>query len=89
MPTLAPYNPAVEERDWAYERVRRFLSEASGRKLDSIGLDDTLAAFDADSLEDVEFVMELEDELGVEIPEPNEPFRTVGDLVAFVRSLRP
>ena len=72
-------------QDWAHERVVRFVAEWTGRDIDSIGSEETLVTLDMDSLEDVEFIMEIEDELQVEIPDPVAPLVTVGDLVAFVR----
>ncbi len=74
-----------ESDDWARRRVLRFLAEHSGRLPASIQHEESLSVFEIDSLEDVEFVMELEEELGIEIPEPKTSFQTVGDLVAFVR----
>lgn len=73
------------DRDWAHERVVRFIAERTGCDIDSIGMDETLVALDMDSLEDVEFIMELEDELQKEIPYPTGLIVSVGDLVAYVR----
>ena len=43
-----------------------------------------------DSLEIVELVMEIETELGIEIPDNEyERIRTVGDLQRCIRNLRP
>jgi acyl carrier protein len=42
-----------------------------------------------DSLEIVELVMEIETELGIEIPEGDYArIRTVGDLLRYIRNLR-
>lgn len=44
---------------------------------------------DADSIDLVEFVMQLEDEFGAEIPdEEAEKLATVGDAVAYIKSHR-
>ncbi len=42
---------------------------------------------DADSLDAVEIMMELEDEFGIEIPDEDaESFKTIGDIVKYVES---
>lgn len=42
---------------------------------------------DADSLDAVEIMMELEDEFEIEIPDEDaEQFKTIGDIVKFVES---
>lgn len=42
---------------------------------------------DADSIDLVEFILQLEDELGAEIPdEEAEKIKTVGDAVAYVKA---
>lgn len=42
---------------------------------------------DADSLDAVEIMMELEDEFDIEIPDEDaEKFKTIGDIVKFVES---
>ena len=44
---------------------------------------------DADSIDLVEFVMQLEDEFGAEIPDEDaEKLATVGDAVAYIKSHR-
>ncbi|GEM_PF-4619941 len=76
-------------QDWAYRRVATFLALGVGRDPASISLDEALSSFETDSLELVEFTMELEDELGQDLPEIDlRSVKTVGDLVDSVRSLR-
>ncbi len=77
-----------ENGGWAHEQVVRFLARASGRPPESIRLDMPLAHLDIDSLEEIEFIMEIEDEFGFDIPNPIAPLVTVGDLVDFVRSAK-
>lgn len=54
---------------------------------DDVKMDSTLASLGADSLDTVEIVMGIEDELGIEIPdETAETWKTVQDMVTYLES---
>ena len=69
-----------------FEEVRRVIAEQLSVPEDTVARSSSLAGdLPADSLDRVEIVMELEDELGVEIPEEDvEGLSTVGDLVSYL-----
>ena len=72
-----------------FERIRDFLAEQlSIDDVDSISMDsDIIKDFDADSLDIVDMVMTLEDELGIEIPdEAIIEMHTIGDVVRYVEA---
>lgn len=71
-----------------FEKVKEIISDKLGVSEDEVTLE---AAFiedlNADSLDIVELIMALEDELDMEIPdEEAEKFTTVGDVVNFVKA---
>ena len=61
------------------------LAEQLDMSADEITADTTFESLGVDSLDTVEMVMDLEDELGVEL-ELEEKIATVGELVAFIES---
>ena len=69
-----------------FERIRELLAEQLDIDEDKITMDsDILEDFEADSLDVVDMVMNLEDEFGVEVPDEQiENFHTVGDVVRYV-----
>ncbi|MGH2652575.1 MAG: acyl carrier protein [Actinomycetota bacterium] len=74
------------ERPELEERVRKVLAENLGRDLEEVTMEARLEVdLDADSLDLVEAVLALEEELGVKIPEEEmESVATVGDAVRLV-----
>ena len=68
-----------------FEKIANYLSEQLDIAVETISPDTTFESLGVDSLDTVEMVMDLEDELGVEL-ELEEKIATVGELVAFVES---
>lgn len=68
------------------ERIRQIAAERLGTDPDRVQLHSRLVEdLGADSLDRVELLVTLEDELGIEVPdEVVEALNTVGDVVAFV-----
>ncbi len=68
-----------------FEKIANYLAEQLDMAADEITADTTFESLGVDSLDTVEMVMDLEDELGVEL-ELEEKIATVGELVAFIES---
>jgi len=68
-----------------FEKIAKYLAEQLDMSADEITADTTFESLGIDSLDIVEMVMDLEDELGVEL-ELEEKIATVGELVAFIES---
>ncbi|MBR2743073.1 MAG: acyl carrier protein [Clostridia bacterium] len=68
-----------------FEKIKGLLEEHTDVDVDTITLETPFADLGIDSLDTVEMVMELEDDLGVEL-ELEEKVATVGDLVKFIES---
>ena len=68
-----------------FEKIRSYLASELDISEDEITRDTTFESLGVDSLDTVEMVMDLEQELGVEL-EIEEKIATVGDLVDFVES---
>ena len=68
-----------------FEKIANYLAEQLDMSADEITPDTTFESLGVDSLDTVEMVMDLEDELGVEL-ELEEKIATVGELVAFIES---
>ena len=68
-----------------FEKIANYLAEQLDMAADEITADTTFESLGVDSLDTVEMVMDLEDELGIEL-ELEEKIATVGELVAFVES---
>ena len=68
------------------DKVKEFIVEQIKVDPDEITLDTKLSKdLEADSLDQVEVLMALEDEYGIEIPdEVAERFETVGDIVEYL-----
>ena len=71
-----------------FEKIREIIADKLSINEDEITMDSTfLEDLNADSLDIVELIMALEDELDMEIPDEDaENFVTVGDVVKFVKS---
>ena len=68
-----------------FEKIKALLAEHTDADADSITSESTFADLGIDSLDTVEMVMELEEELGIEL-ELEEKLATVGELVAFIEA---
>ena len=68
-----------------FEKIRSYLASEMDISEDEITRDTTFESLGVDSLDTVEMVMDLEQELGVEL-EIEEKIATVGELVDFVES---
>ena len=68
-----------------FEKIRAYLASELDISEDEITRDTTFESLGVDSLDTVEMVMDLEQELGVEL-EIEEKIATVGELVEFVES---
>ena len=66
-----------------YDRIITLLAEHTGKDASEFTPETTFESLGIDSLETVEMVMELEEELGVEL-ELEEKVATIGELVKFV-----
>lgn len=71
-----------------FEKIREIVADKLSISEDEITMDSAfLEDLNADSLDIVELIMALEDELDMEIPDEDaENFVTVGDVVKFVKS---
>ena len=68
-----------------FEKIAAYLAKQMDISVDDIGRDTTFESLGIDSLDMVEMVMELEEELGVEL-ETEEKLTTVGELADFAES---
>lgn len=68
-----------------YERIIQLLAEHTGKDASEFSPETTFESLGIDSLETVEMVMELEEELDVEL-ELEEKVNTIGELVKFVET---
>ena len=70
-----------------FEKVREIIADKLSINEDEITMDSSfLEDLNADSLDIVELIMALEDELDMEIPDDEaEKFVTVGDVVKYVK----
>lgn len=68
-----------------FEKIAKYLSEQMDIPVEDITPDTTFESLGIDSLDTVEMVMDLEDELGVEL-ELEDKISTIGELVSFVES---
>jgi len=67
------------------EKLKAILAEHSDADPSEITAATTFESLGIDSLDTVEMVMEMEDDLGVEL-ELDEKVETVGDMVKFIES---
>ncbi len=68
-----------------FERIAKYLADQLDIAVEDIKPETTFESLGIDSLDTVEMVMDLEEELGVEL-ELEEKVTTVGELVEFVES---
>lgn len=68
-----------------FEKIANYLAEQLDIAVDTITPDTTFESLGIDSLDTVEMVMDLEDELGIEL-ELEDKISTIGELAAFVES---
>ena len=68
-----------------FETIAKFIAERTDCKAEDVTMESTFAEPGIDSLDTMELLMNLEDEIGMEI-EPEQKVVTVGDLVAFIES---
>ena len=68
-----------------FEKLSKLLAEHADAEVSEITMETTFESLGIDSLDTVEMVMELEEELGVEL-ELDEKVATVGELVKFIES---
>lgn len=66
-----------------FEKIAKYLSEQLDIPVEDITRDTTFESLHLDSLDTVEMVMDLEEELGIDL-ELEERLNTVGELVDFV-----
>ena len=69
-----------------FEKIKEIVAEQLDVDTSEITLETSLTKdLEADSLDAVEVIMEIEDEYGIEIPdEEAEKFVTIGDIVNYV-----
>lgn len=70
-----------------FEAIQKIVAERTGRDKDSILPENTFAELGIDSLDTVELLMNLEDEVGFEI-ELNRKVETLADLDAFMQTIK-
>ena len=68
-----------------FEKITAYLAEQLDVPQDELTMDTTFESLGIDSLDTVEMVMDLEEQLGVDL-ELEEKLATVGELVDFVES---
>ena len=72
-----------------FEKIKEIIADKLSVDADEITLESSfIDDLNADSLDIVELIMALEDELDMEIPDEDvENFKTVGDVVNYVKAL--
>ena len=68
-----------------FETIAKLIAERTDCKVEDVTMESTFAELGIDSLDTVELLMNLEDEIGME-SELDQKGVTVGDLVAFIES---
>jgi acyl carrier protein len=68
-----------------FQKIAGMISEHFGTDLETITPDTTFESLGIDSLDTVEMVMQLEEDLGIEI-ELEEKLATIGELARFIES---
>ena len=70
-----------------FEKVKALIADKLSINEDEITMESAFVDdLNADSLDIVELIMALEDELDMEIPDEAEKFVTVGDVVKFIKA---
>jgi len=68
-----------------FEKIAAIIADHTGGDVSEITKETTFEELGVDSLDTVEMVMRLEEDIGIEL-EMDGKFETVGDLVKFVES---
>ena len=68
-----------------FDAIARVIADRTGCEVSAVKPESTFTELGIDSLDTVELLMNLEDELGIEI-ELDQPVATVGDLDKFIQS---
>ncbi len=68
-----------------FEAIAKLIADRTDRDVSEITMDSTFAELGIDSLDTVELLMNLEDEIGMEI-ELDQKVATVGELIQFIES---
>ena len=68
-----------------FETVRKLIAERTDKPVEEITLESTFADLGIDSLDSVELLMEMEEELNASL-ELDQKVETVGELVKFIES---
>ncbi len=68
-----------------FDAIAKIISDRTGCELSAVKPESTFTELGIDSLDTVELLMDLEDQLGMEI-ELEQPVATVGDLDKFLQS---
>ena len=68
-----------------FDAIAKVVSQRTGHDVSDVKPESTFAELGIDSLDTVELLMNLEDELGIEI-ELDKSVATVGELDAFIQS---
>ena len=71
-----------------FEAIARLIAEHNDCDVSEITMDSKFSDLGIDSLDTVEMIMNLEDEVGYEI-DLDEKIETVGELVRYVESKKP
>ena len=74
-----------EEIEMVFEKIANLIAEHVGCEVSAITAETTFEELGVDSLDTVEMVMQLEEELDIEL-ELESKMATVGELVAFVET---
>ena len=69
-----------------FEKIAAYLAKQMDVSVDDIQRDTTFESLGIDSLDMVEMVMDLEEELGVELDLEDKKLTTVGELADFAES---
>ncbi len=71
-----------------FERIKEIVAEQLDIDPEEITPEKSFKDFDADSLDVVEIVMALEEEMGIEIPDEEfENIKTIGDAIEVINRL--
>ena len=70
-----------------FDTIAKIVSERTGCDVEAVKPESTFTELGIDSLDTVELLMDLEDEIGIEI-ELDQKVETIGDLDKFIQSKR-
>lgn len=68
-----------------FEKVQKVIAEYKEMPVEDIKMETRFEDLDLDSLDMVELIMQIEEELGISV-EMNEELKTVGDVVRFIEN---